>query len=133
MYDPEYLASDADMVPEPPKKVDLKDIPEPEGDEKGKLWEQNHKKIIEAIKEIMGKYRATPPSVTEISRKAGISRRTIYEHMRDYKYHPTQVERFKLLELMKFEVMMKLCSTAMNGNLKAIRMYLKWIDAEKKV
>jgi hypothetical protein len=129
MYDPEYLASDADMEPEQPKRVDLKDIPEPEGDERTRLWEKNHKKIIEAIKETMGMYKAIPPSVSELARKTGLSRQTIYEHMRDFKYHPAQVERNKMFDLMKFEVMMRLCNSALSGNFKAMKLYLQMTGA----
>ncbi len=121
MYDREYLASDADTTPvESPKRVEEA----PEGDEKGKLWELNHKKIVEAISDHMAGYRNSAPSVTDLARKTGLSRQTIYSHLREYNMNPVHRARTQMVELMQFDVMMKLCSSALSGNFYSMRLYL---------
>jgi len=108
------------------------DEPQEEGDEKGITWEANHKKIVKAINESLRAYRATPPSVTELSRLTGLSRQTIYSHLKEYSTHPVHCQSTEMFDLMKFDVMMRLCSEALSGDMRAIRLYLQVVGMVKQ-
>jgi len=125
MNEKEFLEIAGEVMPHASKKAVKTREEVPEGDEKGKLWEENHKKIVDAISSVMVSYRAAPPGVTELARKTGLSRQTIYAHMREFKNHPTQLERIRMFEMMKFEVMMRLCSSAISGDYRSMKLYLQ--------
>ncbi|HWY98261.1 MAG TPA: hypothetical protein VNY36_04155, partial [Bacteroidia bacterium] len=49
-------------------------------DEQNSVWEANHQKILDAIKKATEYAGTSLPTVTEISRLTGLSRKTVRQH-----------------------------------------------------
>ena len=96
-----------------------------EDEAKNITWESNHQKIIAVINKTMEYYRKSPPTITEISNATGLTRKTIYSHLKEYRKHAAYKQRFEMLGLMEFDVLMGICSHAISGNTKAAKLYLE--------
>jgi len=94
-------------------------------EEKNITWEGNHQKIISFINEKIQYWMKPPPTVTEIAKATGLSRKTIYEHLRECKTHPEYRQRKDMFNMLESEVLMKICSSAIGGNTQAARLYLE--------
>ncbi|HTB07955.1 MAG TPA: hypothetical protein VK806_13475 [Bacteroidia bacterium] len=94
-------------------------------DERNRTWEENHQKIIAVISKNMEYHRRLPPTITEISKATGLTRRTIYQHLKEYSTHPAYKQRSEMFEAMQFEVLMEICGQAIGGNMKAAKLYLE--------
>jgi DNA-binding phage protein len=73
----------------------------------------------------MRAYRATPPTITQIASRTGLSRQTVYNHMREFATDPAFKGKTNMFDLMKHDVMMRLASSAIGGDMQAIRLYLQ--------
>ena len=119
MYDKDFLAGHGDTRPES-SQVSLH-----EDDERNITWETNHQKIISAISKSLRAYMVSPPTVTDISKMTGLSRKTVYMHLNEYSDNPVYAKRTEMFGAMKFDVMMRMCSAALAGDIKAARLYLE--------
>ncbi|UOU98991.1 hypothetical protein MUU74_03325 [Chryseobacterium daecheongense] len=97
---------------------------------KNELWENNHINIMWGITTLI-KENGRLPSKTEIANKTGISRQTIYKHLRDYKSNPFNNEFQEQLTFMYPKLMSSLFRFAIEGDMKAAKLYLECIGAFK--
>lgn len=88
-------------------------------------WENNHQKIMKVINEAMKTDNPSMPGITDIATVTGLSRQTIYEHIKDCSTHSVYKEHKEIFGLMQYEVMMKLCTSAINGDIRAMRLFLE--------
>ncbi len=93
-------------------------------DLKNQLWENNHYEITVAITKLMEDY-GKMPTKNLIAEATGLSRQTIYKHLKDYAMHPLYAEEMKKFRLMSDRVLAKVYKYAMNGEVKAARLYFE--------
>ena len=93
--------------------------------EQARIWETNHASILECIKETIKWAGATIPTITEISKATGLSRKTVYNHFKDVSLNPAGQQRLEMIDALEGEIMMKICSSALGGSLKAAKLYLE--------
>ena len=94
-------------------------------DEQNSVWEANHQKILDAIKKATEYAGTSLPTVTEISRLTGLSRKTIYQHFNNFSSHPAYKQRTEMYEALQSEVVLKICRQAMRGDMHAAKLYLE--------
>jgi predicted transcriptional regulator len=94
-------------------------------EERNITWETNHKKIITAINKAMEYFGSLPPTITEISKATGLSRQTVYQHLKNCATHPAYKQRGEMFEAMESEVLLQICHSAMKGSYKSARLYLE--------
>jgi predicted transcriptional regulator len=94
-------------------------------EERNITWETNHKKIITAINKAMEYFGSLPPTITEISKATGLSRQTVYQHLKNCSTHPAYKQRNEMFEAMQSEVLLQICHSAMRGSYKSARLYLE--------
>lgn len=105
-------------------------IPIPENgqqdDEQFRTWETNHQKILTAIGKVTI-YAETNylPTITELSRLTGLSRKCIYEHLHRSSTHPACLQRSEIFNSMEPEILLKIALKAMKGDLQAAKLYLQ--------
>jgi hypothetical protein len=106
---------------------DLQESPERDNqdDAQARIWETNHAKILEFISETIKWAGSTIPTVTEISKGTGLSRKAIYNHLKNVSLNPAGQQRLEMLDAFEGEIMMKICKLAMYGNLQAAKLYLE--------
>ena len=75
--------------------------------EQTRIWETNHKKILEAITAGTKYYGSHVPTITEISAATGLSRQTIYLHFKNAASHPAYKQRSEVFESLEVEVLVK--------------------------
>jgi hypothetical protein len=96
-----------------------------EDDARNITWEANHQKILAFINEKMGKWRANPPTITEIANGTGLSRLTIYKHLQEGTSHSAYRQRSELFNMMESDILLRICGSALGGDLKAAKLYLE--------
>lgn len=97
---------------------------------KNELWENNHINIMWGITHLI-KEHGRMPSKSEIAYKTGISRQTIYKHLKDYKNNPYYTEFQQQFNIMSSKVMTTVFQYAINGDMRAAKLYLETIGALK--
>ncbi|MBT3385772.1 MAG: hypothetical protein HN778_05860 [Prolixibacteraceae bacterium] len=89
---------------------------------KHQLWEQNHTKIICTISDLMQEYGRMPVK-NEIAEKTGLSRQTIYKHLKEYSLHPLYQVQLEKFRFMAEKVLARIFAFAVNGDVKAAKLY----------
>ena len=97
---------------------------------KNELWEKNHINIMWGIN-ILIKDNGRMPTKTEIAHKTGISRQTIYKHLKDYKENPFNQEFEQQFSFMYPKLMASLFRFAIEGDMRAAKLYMESIGALK--
>ena len=93
-------------------------------EERNHTWGENHKAIITFVESYMQKERAMP-TVTAIAQNTGLGRTTVYKHLQSLTGHPAVKEHNNMFKLLATEVLRKVCSEALYGNLKAAKLYME--------
>ncbi len=93
-------------------------------DSKKKLWDATSSKIIKAASDLINE-RGCVPSATEIANKVKLSRQTVSKHLKGLRNHPDFVERLEQLKLLTSNLLAKLYTFGMRGNMKAASLYLQ--------
>ena len=92
-------------------------------DTKNQRWEVNHYNIMWAISTLTKEYANFPP-VNFIAEKLGLSRTTIYKHLKTFKESPLYKEQQQSMELMADKIIWQMYSLADRGDVKAARLFL---------
>ena len=95
-------------------------------DAKNQLWENNHFNIIMAMNQLMTT-TARMPTTNEIADKTGLSRQTVHKHLKGYADHPVYAEQMQKLKIMASSIMSSVATLAINGDIKAARIYFDLI------
>ena len=99
-------------------------------DTKNQLWENNHLQITISISkqiEETGKM----PTKNQIASDSGLSRQTVYKHLKGYADHPLYAEQLQQFQFMADRVLAKVIKAATLGDLKAARLYFDIIGTLK--
>ena len=93
---------------------------------KNQLWESNHHQITWAISSLLFEYQRMP-TVTEIARKAELSRQTVHKHLKDYTNHPLYMQQIEQFRFMTQKVLTRVYSCAEHGDMAAAKLYFNVI------
>lgn len=91
-------------------------------DTKNDIWELNHIKIVRAMRKYMSEYNRMPAK-HEIAEATGLSRITIYKHLKEYRSHNLFTERKEQFKLMEEDLLAGLYKKALEGDTAAARLY----------
>ena len=94
-------------------------------------WEINHQRITVAISKLM-QDNGFMPSKTDLARETGLSRQTICKHLKEYKAQPEYLEEMEQFKFMVPKVIAKVFKFAVNGDIKAARLYLEMVGVINK-
>src|SRR5581483_6576501 len=98
-------------------------LPAPE-DERDRIWEENHKKITECIGLFL-KEKNTTPSISYIVSVTQLNWRTVKKHIQEFSAAPAFKEEAGKYRLMTSEILGKISSHALYGNVKAARLFME--------
>lgn len=89
---------------------------------KNQRWESNHHQITWAISSLLFDYQRMP-TVTEIGRKAELTRQTVHKHLKDYSSHPIYMQQLEQFRFMTQKVLARVYSCAEQGDMAAAKLY----------
>jgi DNA-binding phage protein len=92
--------------------------------ERYELWEVNHTQILQAMSKYMKEYNAMP-GATDIAKTTGLSRQTVYKHVKEYMTHPVYTDRKVKYKMLMDRVLIEVYHRAIEGDVKAARLYLE--------
>ena len=91
-------------------------------DMKNNLWEVNHSKITNSMSRLIDKSGRMPAS-SELAEDTGLSRQTIYNHLKEYSTHPLFLEQSEQFRYLTSKVLAMVYRLAINGDVKAAKLY----------
>lgn len=77
---------------------------------KNQLWEHNHVKISIALSKLMQDY-GLMPTKNQIAKETGLSRQTIFNHIKEYSSNPLYLKEVEQFKLLSNKVLAKVLST----------------------
>ncbi len=93
-------------------------------DNRSSLWESNHVRIINSIhKDLID--HGSMPTVTRLQELTGISRKTIYKHLKEYKqseFYQNIKDEFQMLHSQVLKVVYRM---AMREDIRACKLFLE--------
>jgi len=89
---------------------------------KNQRWESNHHQITWAISSLLFDYQRMP-TVTEIGRKAELTRQTVHKHLKDYTNHPIYLQQLEQFRFMTQKVLSRVYVCAEQGDMAAAKLY----------
>jgi hypothetical protein len=98
---------------------------------KSDIWEYNHSLISSAVSNYMRK-NGVMPAKSDIARETGLSRQTVAKHFCAYKRHPEYTSTMEQFKFMAPNVLANVFKHALNGDMKAARLYFEMVGATKK-
>ena len=101
----------------------LRELPAREMSEKELLWEKNHAKISSAIVDHLFEQSTMPPK-SLIADITGLSRETVYKHMRTLTETPAQHDQADSFGLIAEHVLAQVPKAAPAGDLSAAKTFL---------
>lgn len=99
---------------------------------KNSIWEHNHLAINSAISNYIRTY-GNLPSKTAIAEETGLSRQTVATHFSEYKRHPEFMAQMEQFKFMAGKLLSNVLRIAINGDMKAARLYFEMIGAVTKM
>ena len=87
------------------------------------VWELNHRSILSAISIHLASFGCMPIQAT-IAEKTELSRKCVSRHLDEYRNSDLYAEQMKKLKMMNMTVIEFILSRAVNGDLKAAKMYI---------
>jgi len=88
-----------------------------------KIWENNHTAIVRAISILMNEHGRVP-GTAEIAAQTELSRQTVAKHLETFTSHPLYREEIEQFRSQSKDVLAIVSNHALNGNMKAIKLYL---------
>ena len=79
------------------------------------MWQYNHAGILYAISSLLQE-TGRMPKREEIAERAKVSRKTVYEHLRDYATHPLYLEQMQKFRFLSERVLAEVCKAALQGD-----------------
>ncbi len=101
-------------------------------DTKNQLWENNHYLITASISKLIEEH-GKMPTKNLIANDTGLSRQTIHKHLKSYNEHPLYDEQTKQFKFIFDRVLAKVIKLAIQGNIKAARLYFDVMGNISKV
>jgi predicted DNA-binding protein YlxM (UPF0122 family) len=97
---------------------------------KNQIWENNHNSIIYGIATLTHEY-GRMPTKSEIANKTKLSRQTVHKHLKEYQSNSLYAEYQQQFKFMESKVLAKVFQFAVNGDIRAARLYLEYVGALK--
>ncbi|WP_418122476.1 hypothetical protein ACNFU2_17625 [Chryseobacterium sp. PTM-20240506] len=97
---------------------------------KNEIWEHNQLNIMWAISSFI-RENSRMPTKTEISTKTDLSRQTVHKHLKEYRNSVYYSEFQEQFSIMSSKVMTTVFQYAINGDMRAAKLYLEAIGALK--
>lgn len=94
---------------------------------RNEIWEVNHRSILSAIAKHLST-NGCMPGQTLIAEKTELSRKCVARHLAEYRDSELYTEQMKKLQMMKLTVVELILSQAVQGDLKAARMYVELLS-----
>lgn len=93
-------------------------------DTKNQIWENNHYQITVSMTKLIEE-TGKMPTKNQLAKASGLSRQTIYNHLKSYDEHPLYTKQFEQFRFMADRVLAKVIKIAVQGegNIKAARLY----------
>ena len=98
---------------------------------KSDIWEHNHFKISSAITKFMCG-NGVMPTKNAIAQETGLSRQTVAKHLEAYNTHPEHIAELEQFRFMAPRVLANVFKFAVNGDMKAARLYMEMVGTIKK-
>ncbi len=98
---------------------------------KSDIWEYNHSLINRAVSDYMSKH-GVMPAKNVIVRKTGLSRQTVFKHLKEYKHHPEHTAEMEQFKFMAPNVLANVFKCALNGDMRAAKLYFDIVGATNK-
>jgi len=93
-------------------------------DERDRMWERNHKKIAECIRDSLY-HQKVMPTVSYIVLHTNLHRNTVRKHLKEFGTTPGFKEQTAKYKVVIGELMNKLGTMGLSGNISAIRLYME--------
>ena len=94
-----------------------------DSDAKNQTWEMNHARLTYAIQTLIDRDGIMPP-VQIIAEEAGLSRQTVYEHLRDFNQSTLYQNQIQAYRMLGAQVLATLSQLALRGDVKAAKVFL---------
>ena len=94
------------------------------------IWEHNHAKINTVIR-MHVKAFGTVPNKAAIAAECGLSRKTVHEHLREIDGSEAWTDQKGAEKMLNQNIMGTVMKAALNGDLKAAKLYLETTKARK--
>lgn len=88
------------------------------------MWHYNHAQITQAITNLMQEYGRMPLK-SDIAERTGLSRPTIDKHLKEYQNNTEYLKNSEQFRFMSDKVLAKVFSFAVNGDIRACKLYLE--------
>ncbi len=88
------------------------------------IWETNHANIVQAINKYIAKHGIMPRK-SDLLEMTGVSRRTLYKHLKEYEHNPNYLEQKDRYKLVSGKILAILYREASGGDMKAIKLFLE--------
>ena len=98
---------------------------------KQQIWEYNHEAITNAISRLTVQH-GSMPNKSQLAEETGLSRQTINKHLKEYQTHPGYAAQAEQFKIMAPSIMAKVFQFAVNGDIRAAKLYLETIGATHK-
>lgn len=95
-------------------------------DSKNIIWENNSQRIIKAIMDHLTE-NGMMPSRQDLTERTGLSRQTIYKHLKEFSFHEVFAEHERKLRFMEQHVLAKVLHLAAKGDIGAAKLYFNVI------
>lgn len=93
-------------------------------DVRSQLYENNHYAITGAISQLIHSY-GIMPTKNEIAEATGLSRTTIYKHLKGFAEHPIYAEQMDQFKIMSRKILAGVMKQAEKGDNKAARLFFE--------
>jgi len=90
---------------------------------KNKLWEDNHDRLSRAYYTYVSAFRR-PPTNSELASETQLSRNTVMKHMKEFIFQPAFHDQIDQLRIISPKVVVALADQALNGDVRAIKLFL---------
>ena len=97
--------------------------PELPGKGKNATWQRNHSQIAEAMRRLT-RQNDCVPTKAEIAEEAGLSTNTVYKHLEEFDREGLLGDAMEQIRLMAAQIVGKVLSRAMAGDMKASKLSL---------
>jgi hypothetical protein len=98
---------------------------------KSDIWAYNHSRISGAVSRYM-RENGVMPAQNIIARQTGLSRQTVAKHFAAYQRHPERAAEMEQFKLMAPNVLANVFKHALNGDMRAARLYFEMVGANKQ-
>jgi len=86
-------------------------------------WDDNHSRIAAAIAAYVSEYGSLP-SKSKIAEATGLSRETVYKHVKNFAENPGEQNTLNTLSVMTEHVLANVLRVALQGDMQASKLFL---------